>query len=1056
MIKALFRCCAIVLLVIAGQSLLLSQENRGSILGQITDPAKSAVVGATVRAVNVDTSIPTPTRTDASGSYNIPFLPPGTYRVEVEAAGFSNAVNPSVILHAQETRRLDFAMQVGNLQQAVSVTAEAPMLQTASTNSGETVNTISIQELPTLSRNLASLANIGPGMQTSQNGISNTLSNILTGGISITANGIRDSANQYTIDGANVNVGLYNYPSFVPVPDAVQEFAVQSGSYSADYGQFAGAHIDYTLKSGTNSFHGSAWEFFQNDALNARNFFSPSVPLLRHNQFGGLLGGPIKRNKTFFMVSYQGLRHNSVTFALNVVPTAAQRNGDLSLNTNGTPAAPIVDPSTGQPFPGNIIPVSRISPVSQAALTLLAPLPNQSGSANWAAFVPLPQHYNDTLVKVDHSFSERDILSGRFFIHPYSYYQVTSSVGQFANSAAPSTAKNVALIETHTFSPTIVLASRVSWNRQTLDQLYQQNSSTLDTRQLFGLQIPSSIHPGDPMNTYPYFSITGYGALGELGNSPLYQPDENYQIASDLAVIKGKHALKFGYEFDRYRSSRFVNDNTNGQMNFTPTNPAGSGSAIGDFLLGLPTSTVIALLPITVDLRRTSADLYIADKWTVTPKLTVDLGLRYELDVPTNEHFGRIPVFNLTPPGSFETLARGEKLYQGDLNDFAPRLGVAYRVTNNDVIRAAGGIYYSLTPQLEMTFMASNPPFITSETFTASKASPLTLVNPFPVGLAASGGVPAPTTFQTNQHTPAVNEWLLDMQHNFGQSLLLGIAYVGNHATHFGRTVNLNVPLTPGPGAIQARRPLPNFGPVSYFQFDDNSSYNSLQVRLEKRFTNGLTFLASYTYSKDLDLFSNELGGTTVNPANLNLDYGPSDFDVKHNFTASYVYNLPFGQSRRFLATSGRIVDGVLGGWQLSGVTTVRSGYPITVTYPGDVANVGLGTRPIRTCNGSLGGNASLHEWFDTSCFIAPAQYTYGNSGRGILFGPRLQTWNLALMKSFRTFERQSLQFRAEFYNAFNHVNFSQPNAQVNTPTAAQITSALPARNIQFGLEYHF
>ena len=566
--------------------------------------------------------------------------------------------------------------------------------------------------------------------------------------------------------------------------------------------------------------------------------------------------------------------------------------------------------------------------------------------------------------------------------------------------------------------------------------------------------IPSSIGPGDPMNAYPYFTISGYTPIGQLGNSPLYQPDENYEIASDLAITTGKHALKFGFEVDRYRSARFVNDNTNGQLNFTPSNPAGSGNALGDFLLGLPASSAVALSPTTVDLRRTAVDLYAADKWSITPKLTLDLGLRYELNVPTNEHFGRISLFDFASPGSFQQLSPGDELWHGDLNNFAPRAGLAYRFTNNDVLRASGGIYYSNTPQLNLTFSASNPPFISSYNFFAAAGAPLVASNPFPLNQAIAGGVPSPNAIQQYQHTPAVYEWMVDEQHSFGPSMVFDVSYVGNRGVHFGRTVNLNVPLTPGPGSIQTRRPLPGYGPITYFQFDNFSTYNSLQMRFEKRFSHGLSLLASYTWSKNLDLDSNELLANTIIPNNLNIDYGPSDFDIRQNLTVSYVYDLPFGSGRQFLNSSG-LLDEIVGGWQLSGVTTVHSGSPFTVGYPGDIANVGLGTRPVRTCNGKL-SNAIIQDWFDLSCFAEPAQYAFGNSGRGILFGPGYRNWNIALMKSFRTFEKQALQFRAELFNAFNNVNFGQPNSTISTPGAGQITSAGSARIVQFGLKYSF
>jgi hypothetical protein len=430
------------------------------------------------------------------------------------------------------------------------------------------------------------------------------------------------------------------------------------------------------------------------------------------------------------------------------------------------------------------------------------------------------------------------------------------------------------------------------------------------------------------------------------------------------------------------------------------------------------------------------------------------MGLRYELDAPAKEHNGRISLFNFTAPGGFEQLAPGQQLWNNDLTDFAPRLGLDYRLTPNTVVRTFGGIFYSNPPTLALTTLPSNPPFITTYNFTAAAGNPLDASNPFPVGKAAVGGVPSPITVQQNRRTPTVYEWMLDIQHSFTPNLLLDVAYVGNRGIHLGREMGLNAPLTPGPGAIQARRPLPNFGPVTSIQYDALSTYHALQAKVEKHFTKGLSFLVSYTWSKNLDEASNENSGGTVIPTNLNFDYGPSDFDIPQNLTASYIYDLPFGQGREFMNRKG-MMDEVFGGWQLSGVTTLRSGFPNTITYPGDVANVGLGTRPVRTCNGKL-SNHTYKSWYNTACFQAPAQYTFGNSNRGIIQGPGYKDWDLALMKSFPTYHEQSLQFRFEFFNAFNNVNFGQPGTSITTSTAGKISSASAPRQGQMALEYRF
>lgn len=1041
------------LLTMAGPLLhrVQAQENRGSILGTVTDETGAPLPNATVQSTNLATGLETTTHSDQSGDFNLPFMAPGDYRVEVDAKGFAKASNPSVAVHAQETQHLTFSLHVGSATEVVTVTSQAPLLETANTTTGQTFGTATVQNLPVNNENLLSETLLGPGMEPSQNSISAILQVTLTNGVTVTANGLRDSSNQYTIDGANMNIGIYNYPSYVPMPDAVEESNVVTGNYSAEYGQFAGAHVNYVLRSGANQFHGNAWEYLENTDLNARNFFTRTgpKPTLRQNQFGGLFAGPIRRNSTFFMVAYEGLRNFTDSILSQNTITTAERGGTLP--------SPATDPTTGLPFPGNQILPGRISATATAAMAIDPP-PNQNPAVNggndFGYLIPTPRDDDEGVAKVDQSFGQHDQLSGRYIIRNLFVDKLSYTVGALDLIQAPILTRNLAFIETHVLSPTAVVASRLAFNREHNENLYPEVPPGTNMNTLFSINNPYYPGANSLMNAYPLFTITNFTDIGLDGGAPLIQPDQNYEIASDVSLTRGKHSLKMGFELDRYRSDRQVNDNTNGILNFTNTNPAGTGNALADFLLGLPASTQVATLPVVIDLRRTATDLYIADQWLASPKLTVELGLRYELNAPANEHNGRVSLFNFTPPGGFQQIAPGQALWDSDLRDFAPRLGINYRFMPSTVVRTFSGIFYSNPPTLALTTLGSNPPFITSYTFNAAAGNPLNSASPFPAGQAAVGGVPAPITVQQNRRTPTVYEWMLDIQHSFSPSLLLDVGYVGNRAIHLGREMGLNVPLTPGPGAIQARRPLPNFGQANSIQYDAHSSYQALQARLEKHFTNDFAFLLSYTWSKNLDQASNENSGGTVIPTNLNFDYGPSDFDIPQNLTASYIYDLPFGHGRKYMNRGGAL-DEAFGGWQFSGITTLRSGFPNTITWPGDVANVGLGTRPVRTCNGKL-SSRSYQDWYNTACFVAPAQYTFGNSNRGIIQGPGYKDWDMALMKAFPTYHEQNLQFRFEFFNVFNNVNFGQPGDTANTSTAGMISSASAGRQGQMALEYRF
>ena len=1072
---------------------LFAQEQLGGIQGMVTDQQGAVVPSATITALNRATGIVSTAKTEATGNYGIPFLPPGAYRVSVAAKGFSTTVNESVIVNAQETQRLDFSLQVGKVTQEVLVTSQAPMLQTETSSLQGTIATKTILELPLANQNAMAVVLLLPGMSQNSNGTSKQVGGFLAGSgpagtVTPAANGIRDTAGSWTADGANINAGMYNYLSQNPAEDAVQEITVQTGNYSAEYGSYAGVHVNIALKSGTNKFHGSGWEFLERTSLNSRNAFASAVSPQHQDQFGASLGGPIRKNRTFFFGSYQGFRSSSTTHVNETVLTDAQRTGDLSVDVNGNPVPVFNDPVTGQPFPlvngkANQIPSGRIDATAIAVLNTIEPKANHAGGPfNWQEDATFPQPYNQETIKIDHAIGSKDNLSGR-------YWQTKSTLwlgagwqaGEFGYNIVPVNTWCIGMNESHTFSPTAVLSTRGSWNRNTEAETYTNVNQKLDMRATFGISLPSQEGPGDIMNTYPQFSVPGLTPIGTSGNIPLaLQPDENYQIAQTLNLVRGKHSLKVGWELDRLRSGRLVNDGENGQFNFGAGNPNGTGYGIADFLLGLPSSSSVALAPIVQDLRHTMVNFFIADDWRVTSKLTVDAGLRYELDLPLNEHWGRVPSFSWYNGGAFIQHGPGEGIWQVRMRNFAPRVGLTYQLTPTNVIRAAYGIFYDFPPELEMTFKGSNPPFVTNYSFASAPGAALTTANAFPLGLALAGGLDAPNAFQTDVQMPQVHQWSMDIQHSFSPSLMLDVGYVGNRAYDFGRSLTLNTPPTPGTpcplagpipgctpkGELQSRRPLPNFGPVSYYAFDGASTYEALQVKLEKRMSSGLTLMGSYSWSKSLDTASNELAGNTFNPLDLNGFYGPSEMDLPSILKVSFVYQLPVGRGKHFSLQS-RAADWALGGWQLSSVVSYHDGYPFTVTYSdSSINNMGLGQLPNRVCSGKK-SNPTIAQWFDPSCFVSPipsnligvVDYGFiGNAPRGALRGPHLQDWDAALMKSFTTFREQYFQFRIEAYNAFNNVNYGQPNSVVGPgiTNSGIISSAAAARSMSIGFKYYF
>jgi hypothetical protein len=1037
----------------------LSQETVGSIIGRVTDTSGSVVGGAEIRVVNTGTGVESKTTSNDVGNYLVSSLPPGTYRLSADHAGFKRVEIPAIVLEIQQQARADIRLDVGEVHETVSVTAPPPQLITDDATLGEVIDNKTVVEIPILDRNMAELALLSAGVVNGTNNSTNTtVADAFTGGIAISANGMRPSSNQFSIDGGNANIGLYNYPSLLPMPDAVGEFKVRTGAYSAEYGGFGGAHIDYSLKSGTNQFHGGLWEFLSNDALNARNAFAVGPkPVFRQNQFGGILSGPVVHNKTFFMYSYQGLRRSDQRVGQGNVPTEAQRSGDLRFAAGGGAIRPFNDPLSGRPFPNNLIPASRISP-TMAEVLKFYPMPNQIGTPNYVSYEGVPNNNNMVLTKVDHYFGQ-DRVSAHYAIQNIGFVQTPALIRDFGLFSS-TRAQNAAISGTHIFSPATIADMRLSWDRHFLYNTTPRNTkdNSYDARSALHMVIPSSAGPGNIENGVPYIQSASFAVVGDVTNgSPLIQPDEVYQFAAGLTSVRSRHNLKFGTDLRHTRSARFRTQNTAGALTFAANNPAGTGYDVADILLGLPSSTRITTNPITVDMRQWRTDFYALDNWTVTPKLTLNLGLRYEFNFPLTETGGRMPLFSFNPPGGFSVAKPGQAMFDPDYNDFAPRFGLAYRALPGTVVRAGYGIFYSGPKLLGMDNLAINPPLVTLYTFTASAAAPLSASNPFPIESYTAGGVASPYVLQRNVPTPYVQTWSFNVQQRLPKNIVLEVGYVGNLALHMLRTVQLNVP-APGPGAIQPRRPLPDWGQVTYIQGDAISNYHGLLTRFERRFAGGLSIHGTYTFARAIDLSGDEQLGGTIDPSNLNRDRSLSDFFQKQRLSLSYVFELPFGPGKPLL-NSGGPVGQVVRGWQVSGVSTFMSGVPLTVGTNATPANIGLtgaSNRPNRLCDGNLDGGGTTRQWFDTSCFVLPPQFTIGNSGRNIIIGPGSANWNVGMSRRFRLYERHALFFRAEMFNAVNHVNLGNPQAVVGAANIGQILRSGPARRVQMALKYNF
>jgi hypothetical protein len=1034
---------SIILLVLAA-CVAGAQTTSTEILGTITDPNGAVIANAVIDAARAGTGEHRAVKSDADGRYLIPNLDVGQYDLTVEAPGFQRQRLGGVVLELNQKARLDVQLKLGNVQQTVEVNAAAPVLKTDDATLGEVVDNRRIVELPLNGRNFAQLATIAtPGVRMGYQ--------TYGGGERLYAGGQRENENQFQLDGSVIQNNLLNSVSFRPSVDAIEEFKVQTGAFAAEYGMFSGAQVTISLRSGTNSLHGTAFEFLRNDVLDARTFFenpaNPKAPL-RRNQFGFVLSGPVYipklyngKNKTFFMVNSEFLRLRQSGASLLNVPTAAQRAGDLS-----TIAKIAKDPLTGQAFPGNLIPQSRIAPAATALLGY-APLPNTAGSANYLATTLNNANNTEFVTRIDQNFGDKDHLFGHFIRQ----INTTSVVPDLPESLQHETTRdwNAAIGYTRLLSPNAINELRLGYTRLILADTNSFTNTNFNIQQALGM----TGFPSDSFATgLPGIAVTGYLNYANVG--PTYQVDETAQISENFSYIHGAHALKFGVDIRKGRIARQVANYPRGSLSFTGDM---TGNALADFLLGLPRS-VTGVEPLNwAEARGWRMGFYGQDDWRVTDKLTLNLGIRYDLNTVPVDPYGRLRTLNPSDPTQLIPAPYVEQApFKGDHNNFAPRIGFAYRpFGNKTVFRGGYGIYYDANQLNNFTLLQNNPPFHLVPTLVSDPASPsLNIANPFSVNGALPTG---PFNLVTIDlcgclPNPLSQNYTFNVQRQLPSDAALEIGYVGAHTVHLDQANQLNA-APPGPGAVQPRRPYPMWADIRAIQNDVSSSYNALQVSLRKRMTHGLTVLATYAFSKTIDDGNDfNSGDRIMDPTRRYLDRGVSQFDYPHRITASAVYQLPF-----FANASSSFVRTALAGWQVDAIWTFESGRPFSVYASGDIANSGsVNQRANRIADGHL-ANPTLQEWFDVTAFTNPAPYTYGTAGRDILRGPRTDTIDGGLFKNFHFTEKQNLEFRAEFFSFTNTPIFNLPNSTVNTPTFGQVTSVSGGnRTIQFGLKYQF
>jgi hypothetical protein len=1060
---------------------LASAQERGGIVGSVVDQSGAEVSGAKIMVTNSGTGQVRTASSSSSGEYAVPNLPVGVYTATAEQPGFKRATIGNIKVDVQQTVRIDFSLQVGQVTDQVTVTGVAPLLQADDAQIGALVENKRVEDLPLNGRNFTQLALLVPGATEGTAGNYAATFGLGTrgSGVSFSINGQQSSYNQFLIDGVPAKENQHESNSISPSVDAIQEFRVQTSNYSAELGTEAGGQINLVTKSGTNRLHGTAYEFLRNDVFDGSNFFSGGTkPELRRNQFGGTLGGPIRRNKTFFFGSYEGTRIRKGFTQTGLVPNTQERAGNFSdLLPLGIT---IYDPTTHVPFAGNVIPSGSISPIASTILEQFVPLPNTAPPDQ--PFDPnLATNYvsNDTnkinvyqvIGRLDHHFTDKDAVFGRYIIEDVD--NISPKLFPTDSFRQKSRGQNAEISFSHIFSSNKLNELKLAYNRFRQNEVVGNafHRDVVAELAIAGLCQQPACWGVPEMDISPYLSFGEHG-LGQVVSGPRGWRSEIFHIGDAFSYSKGAHSLKFGLTMERHRDT-FPETifprgifGFDGRFTSVDGNTPNSTTALADFLLGLPRTSLASIDEFDPHFENTDLYPWFQDDWRVTSTLTLNLGLRYEWSgrpISENDTISNIDISGgtaqLITAKDHSQFGFPRSLVDNDNNNFAPRLGFAWSPSQvkRYVLRGGYGIFYQRETSNSWIDLAINPPFINQTFFIldSTQAGSFDFQNPF----ALAPPIPL-LFFAIDKHwrDGYVQEWNLDNQFSITPNLVVDIAYVGNKGTRLPNLIPINQAV-PGPGDVQSRRPFPNFGSLNFRLSNSSATYHGLQTRVERRFANGFSFLASYTFSKainDASIYENDPGPQNVR--DLRAEKGLASQDVRQRLVMSYVYELPFGRGKRFGSSSTGVSQQLIGGWQVNGITTLQSGQPFTPILGFDNADVGDGTaRPDLVGDPILArGDRSRLRWFNTDAFAAPAPGTFGTAGRNPVIGPGLNNFDFSVVKRFEFSEQRSLEFRTEVFNIFNHSNFVTAGNVLGTPSFGQLTSARDPRDIQFGFKFLF
>lgn len=1068
------------------------QATEGTILGSLTDATGAVIAGANVTVTSVETAVVRTTQSDQVGEYLVSNLPLGSYTVSAEARGFKKAVQPPVTITVKARIRVDFQLQIGDASQTIEVTSATPLVKTDSAEVGGVVSRQVLQDIPVFGRNFMALAALVPG--TTAGGAASRQRDF--SGSAVTIGGASAEANNFIVDGISNNMEFSGAMGVTPAIDAIQEFAVQTSQYSAEFGRSGGGVVNVAIRSGTNEYHGFAYDYLRNDKLDAKPYdftgTNPAKPPLRRNQFGAGMGMPIIKNRIFLFGNYEGIRFPSSSNSFRIVPTALEKQGNFSQS-----GFVVADPLTGgavgstrTSFPGNIIPSSRFDAIGVGLLKYWPDPnyvdPNPNVRNNYFISEDNGQSINTFNVKGDVNITAKDILTGRLSQQRGSRRNSSWMPDDLLGGKAALDSTNTGLAYTRLISSRVVNEARVGYNYLRFGNEMLSSTPVLGDFNIPGFNILSFA------DGYPTFSMRNYtGAtparpIASVPN-PFFLVEHSWQFMDNLSFQFGRHALKVGGEYGTVNANRFQGRNGGGNLSFdgTYTTPV-VGQAleplrngVPDTLLGLARSfsTQYAFDAVRIRSKRVSG--FIQDDWRILPKLTLNFGLRWDFYGPYREEQDRFANFDLStgirivpdtarpvvrdvlglPNGDLPTGWRygsiDEVLPRKNWSNYAPRVGFAYNPKSKLVFRGGMGMFYGVTVSNNFNNSGTEGnPFFFDLGLASELNKPIIVKDGFP-----TGGIVGPLTARTfgayygplDRDDPYTVKWNFNVQYNAFRKTSVEVGYSGQNARKFATLVPGNTP-PPGAGAVQDRRPYPNVG--FYWQFVpvNDSSYNGLELTLKQQEIKGISMQSAYTFSKAMG-YNQGTDQTLNDPYNLKYDWGPLTYDYRHRWVTAFLYRVPMP------ASWGKGLKLALGYWDLSSLVTMQGGAPFTVGVSGPTLNTGAGSNRanlLRDAN-LPSGERSMNRWFDTTAFSTPPNYVWGAQGKGMLRAPGLFQWDFAVQKRFPVTESMRFVLRMEAQNFFNNVNLGPPSATLNSPNFGAIRGLSGGpRNIQLAGRFEF